>query len=102
MKEKLIKVQEFLADKNHWCQGQYAKTIDDYPTNVNNEDAVKFCIDGACQRLASEDYLIIFEELNRVSAKLFGVSSIILLNDDTRWGYDSVMQVLDTVINENI
>lgn len=86
---------KLLSNKDHWGQGANGQTIHGVVVDVDNPNAVKFCLQGAIQKCSiNDDKLInsLLSCIDDVARKEHGVG-IISINDNH--GYEAVMELLN-------
>ena len=80
---------ELLADPKHWTKDAIAKDQNGNRVSSLSNDAVSFCLLGACFRCNCEiEYLI-----SIIRAR--GFSSLAAFNDDSRTTYEDILSVLE-------
>lgn len=85
---------KLLSDKKHWTQGANAETASAHVVDVDNEKAVKFCLQGAVQKCSGNIHLTntVLACIDEVARKNYG-RGIIGVNDSL--GYEAAMELLN-------
>ena len=79
---------QLLAKKENWTKGDSARDQNGEPVAILSEDAVSFCIYGACVRCNVD------REKLRIIIKAHGFRSMEKFNDDPNTTHDDVLSVL--------
>lgn len=98
---------DILSDPERWTQGSLARRMDGTFVTPNSLRARAWCAVGALWRANGSDERSVIhnrtrELLDLKGLKLFGMSSILVINDgaDSRLAYEQVMAVYAAVLEE--
>ena len=91
-----MKPSEILSSPDKWTKGAYARTKTDTIVGVLDEEACKFCLDGALLRCGLD--WDIKTSLEQAILELFPTKSegIISFNDHPDTTYEDVLEVLES------
>lgn len=92
--QALEKIQALLANEENWTTGTPARDVDDMRTEVDNKNAVKFCILGAVRKVTEENYLLAGDVRSTLHANCTYMLSTL---NDTK-GHAAVMALLQDSI----
>lgn len=81
-----------LLDKDHWTKGTEARNKDGIEVNPRNEEAVRFCLIGACERIDGDFQKAGMTFLSVACKELYNTPYLFSVNDNV--GFKAVKKAI--------
>lgn len=99
--DRLRRAQAIIADRDHWCQGTFARDSRGFAVHARSHQAVQWCAVGAAMKSvrSNDDFLRMQQLLNEAAWLAVDKQFVAIVNDaPTGWPYEDVLAVYDRAI----